>query len=198
MTRPFPHKLFYLGEVSVLQRPLVAILGSSHPTLYGRQQAFRFAKHISSWATVVPRGAIGIDAIATRAALESGGRCCAVLGSGLEKPSPYSQKELFQRMAMSRSSLLLSQFPPQIGPLRWNSPKRNVTIAAICDFILIVEASQKSGSLLTVRAALDFGVGVGAIPGPVDNLNSEGTNGLIQKGAYSIEHPEELRFFASD
>ncbi len=171
----------------------MAIIGSRHPTYYGREQTFRFAKELSAkGCTIISGGAIGIDSIANSVALEQDGGSCAILGSGLKNLYPPSNSFLFNNMKFSPSGLLLSEFFEQDPPQKWNFPKRNHTIALLADFVLIIEATLTSGSLITAHAALDYGTDIGALPGSIDCVNSEGTNSLIQRGAYCIQRPQDV------
>lgn len=188
-----PFALQYSGTKEILKKPLVAIIGSRHPTFYGREQAFRFAKELSSHGcTIISGGAIGIDSIANSVALTQGGGSCAILGSGLKNPYPPSNLFLFNNLKHADDGLILSEFAEKEPPQKWNFPKRNHTIAVIADFVLIIEATLTSGSLITAHAALEYGTDVGALPGCVDSINSEGTNSLIQKGAYCIQNPRDV------
>ena len=188
----FPLALRYRGNPEILRKPKVAIVGSRHATYYGRQQGHLFATALAkAGCCIVSGGAIGIDSIANARALDSGASC-AVIGSGVNKLYPSSNIPLFHDLSRSPQGLLLSEFPDDQSPARWNFPRRNQTIAALADFLLVVEAHLTSGSLITANAALDFGVDVGALPGPVDSVTSSGTNALIKAGAYVIETPNDV------
>ena len=188
-----PLALQFSGSKEILKKPLVAIIGSRQPTFYGREQAYRFAKELSSkGCTIISGGAIGIDSIANSVALEQKGGSCAILGSGLNNLYPPSNLFLFQKLKHSHEGLIISEFSEKEPPQKWNFPKRNHTIALLADFVLIIEAALTSGTLITANAALDFGTDVGAIPGSIDCSNSFGTNSLIQKGAYCIQNPQDV------
>lgn len=190
----FPEKIYCQGNPQILALPKVAIVGSRHPTLYGREVAFRFASELAGQGfLVVSGGAIGVDSIANKSALRAG-TSCAVIGSGLLKPYPPSNRDFFNELATSTRGLILSQFEPHTSALKWNFPNRNITIAKLADFLLVIEAAAKSGSLITAHAALDYGLDVGALPGPVDSPNSVGTNRLIQDGAFCITTPDDIAF----
>ncbi|MES2615164.1 MAG: DNA-processing protein DprA [Bdellovibrionota bacterium] len=188
-----PLALQFIGSKEILKKPLVAIIGSRHPTFYGREQTFRFAKELSAkGCTVISGGAIGIDSIANSVALERGGGSCAILGSGLKNLYPPSNSFLFNKLKHSHDGLILSEFSETEPPQKWNFPKRNHTIALLADFVLVIEATLTSGSLITAEAALDYGTDVGALPGGVDCSNSVGANSLIQRGAYCIQSPQDV------
>jgi DNA processing protein len=189
----FPLVMQYSGNTNILKKPLIAIVGSRHPTFYGREQTYKFAKQLSNLGcTIVSGGAIGIDAIANSVALEQNGGSCSILGSGLKNLYPPSNHNLFKKLANSESGLLFSEFQENSPPQKWNFPKRNHTISLLADFVLIIEAAKTSGSLITANAALDFGIDVGVLPGPIDSVNSEGTNSLLQSGAFCIQKPTDV------
>jgi len=188
----FPSALRYLGEPNILSRKRVAIIGSRHPTFYGREQAAHFARVLAGAGVCIVSGAaIGIDTVANCVA-HSYGCTAAVLGSGLLAPYPRSNMGLFETLHRSGRGLILSEFADTQRAEKWNFPRRNRVIAALCDFVLVVEAALASGSMITARLAADLGVDVGAIPGPVHSSTSQGTNLLIKEGAFCIERPEEI------
>lgn len=189
----FPFALRYEGNINILARPKIGIIGSRHPTYYGRQQAHRFARDlVRQGFCVVSGGAIGIDAIANSGAHEHGGCSLAVIGSGMSQLYPVSNVPLFRNLISSDRGLVMSEFDDVTPPCKWNFPRRNHTIAALVDFLLVVEAAGTSGSLITATAALEAGVDVGALPGPVDSLTSEGTNLLLKNGAFCIQSPTDV------
>lgn len=188
-----PASFEFEGNLKCLTRPIVGIIGSRHPTYYGREQTHRFARELAkAGCTVLSGAAIGVDAIANSTALESGGSSVAVIGSGISNLYPLSNLYLFQCLKNSEKGLILSQFATHEPPRKWNFPRRNCSIAMLCDFLFVVEAAHTSGSLITAHAALDLGVDVGALPGSVDSPNSAGTNALIQNGAFCIQRPEDI------
>lgn len=194
--RPFCHPALlafqYLGNPNILKKPRVAIIGSRHPTYYGREQAQKFAKYLAQeGCTIISGGAIGIDAIANATAIENG-FSCAIIGSGIKNLYPSSNLWLFQNMINSKNGLILSEFNSFETPQKWHFPRRNLSIASIADFVLVIEATKTSGSLITANAALDLGIDVGALPGNIENLNSTGTNALIQNGAFCIQTPQDV------
>jgi DNA processing protein len=180
------------GNPEILSEPKVAIIGSRHPTYYGREQAHRFAHEIAkAGITVISGGAIGIDTIANQAAFDVG-KSCAILGSGLHKAYPTTNQNMFNHFAKSLNGLVISEFDNDQAAVKWNFPRRNRTIAALADFLLVIEATPTSGSTLTVNAALEMNCDIGAIPGPIDSPTSEGTNILIRDGAFCILRPSDV------
>jgi DNA processing protein len=188
----FPLVLRFRGEPEILKRRTVAIVGSRHPTFYGRQQAAHFARAFAENGLCVLSGAaIGIDTVANISSHQFG-LSAAVLGSGLMTPYPRSNIPLISSMAVSGRGLILSEFGDFQRAEKWNFPKRNRIIASLCDFLLVIEAALGSGTLITAHLAAEYGTDVGALPGPVHSPNSQGSNQLIKEGAFCVERPEEI------
>ena len=176
--------------MSLLARtPRVAIVGTRAPTPYGEAQAARFASALArSGVTVVSGLARGIDHAAHRAALAEDGATIAVLGCGVDRPWPAG--ELAEDLA--KRGVLLSEFEPGQPPRPHHFPMRNRVISGLCEGVLVVEAAQASGSLITARWAVDQGRSVWALPGRVDHPMSRGTHRLIREGATLVESAEEI------
>lgn len=192
LVEQFPPLLTFSGNLEVLKQPKVALIGSRHPTYYGREQCYRFAKALAeNGVTVLSGGAIGIDTIANSTGFQFG-TSCAVIGGGIHTPYPPSNKGLFTSLSLGDNGLLLSEFSEHAKAERWHFPKRNFTLASLADFVLVIEAGVTSGTLITANAALEFGIDVGALPGPVDSEMSQGTNRLIQNGAFCIQSPDDV------
>jgi len=185
-----PPELWACGRAELLERrPRVAIVGTRSPTPYGEVQAARLSAFLARAGVVVVSGlARGIDGIAHRAALDSGGATVAVLGSGVDRPWPAGA--LAERMA--REGCLLSEFPPGQAPRRHHFPWRNRLIAGLASVVVVVEAAHASGSLITARWAADQGRTVFAIPGRVDHPMSRGCHRLLREGAELLESPSDL------
>ncbi|KAB8040695.1 hypothetical protein GCL60_01865 [Silvanigrella paludirubra] len=182
----------YLGNPKILSKPVVAIIGSRKPTYYGRQQAQYFSKELAiAGCTILSGGAIGIDAIANAVGYEYGSTC-AIIGSGIRNFYPSSNLSLFQKIGNSTNGLILSEFNSFEKPQKWNFPRRNLSIAAIAHFVLVIEAAVTSGSLITANAAAEFGIDVGALPGAVNHANSLGAIELIKNGAFCIQSPRDV------
>jgi len=175
-----PVVLFALGRLDLLERTAVAVVGSRHPTTYGLEATHALARDLARAGIVVVSGmARGIDAAAHEAALEGG--TIGVLGCGLDVVYPHEQARLYR--AVEANGLLLSEFAPGEPALRHHFPRRNRIIAALARGVLVVEASERSGALITVDHALDLGREVFAVPGPIGRATSAGTNAMIQQGA---------------
>lgn len=181
-----PLLLFSEGEIGLLSRPLVAIVGSRHPTAQGTAHARSFAQSLSGEGWVVVSGlARGIDGAAHEGALAAGGRTIAVVGTGLDTVYPPSHRGLAERIASS--GLLLSEYAPGSPPLPDHFPQRNRIIAGLSRGVLVVEAALQSGSLITARLAAEAGREVLAIPGSIHSPQSRGCHALIRQGAKLVE-----------
>ncbi|MES1241042.1 MAG: DNA-processing protein DprA [Acidobacteriota bacterium] len=175
--------------------PAVAMVGSRKADSYGREVAELFARALAeAGVTVVSGFARGVDAAAHRGALASGigggGRTVAVLGCGLGIDYPAGHAALGREIAARGA--LVSEFPCDAGPRSWHFPVRNRVIAALAAGTLVVQATAKSGSLVTAKHALDLGREVWAVPGRIFDERSLGPNSLIRDGAALVQHPREI------
>lgn len=169
----------------------VAVVGSRRATAYGRRVATGLASGLAERGVeVVSGGARGIDTCAHVGALESGGRTVAVLGSGFARPYPAENEALFDRIA--GSGCVLSEFPLDTPPVPENFPRRNRLVSGLSAAIVVVEATEKSGSLTTAGHALDQGREVLAVPGPVSSDQSAGCHRLIQQGAKLVQRLDDI------
>lgn len=180
-----PKELHYTGDINVLSRPCVAIVGSRQPTSYGERITRELSSALASAGACVVSGmAFGIDAVAHRAALNADGVTAAVLGAGIDLVYPRSHAALYQDIA--RLGVVVSEFPPGFAGFPGCFPRRNRVIAGLCRLTIVVEAGSRSGALITAGYAADFGRNVAAVPGPIDSPQSEGTNQLLRDGAHVI------------
>lgn len=177
-----PMTLFYKGDLALLNKKSIAVVGSRNATNYGIKTAFKIGKEVSENGRVVISGlARGIDTWAHKGALTNFGGTIAVIGSGLDYIYPSENYLLYKEI--SQKGLLLSEFVVGTKPIPGNFPARNRIVSGISDAIIVVEASEKSGALITVDFALDEGKSVYAVPGNIDSNQSKGTNELIKNGA---------------
>lgn len=184
-----PPVLFLRGDPSLLDAPIAAVVGSRRATVYGRRTAGRLAAALARAGVVVASGlALGVDAAAHRGALDAGGRTLAVLGAGVDVPHPATNAALFDLIA--REHLLVSEFLPGMTPAPHHFPRRNRILAALSRGVFVVEAARRSGALITARLALEMGLDVVGVPGPVDRATSRGVNRLIQDGAGCLTDPD--------
>jgi DNA processing protein len=140
--------------------------------------------------TVVSGLAYGIDSAAHRGALAAGGRTVAVLGSGPDRPYPKARAGLYRRIL--EQGMVISELPPGTSPFRWTFPARNRIMAALAGMTVVVEAAERSGSLITATMAQDLGRELGAVPGPVNAWLSAGTNQLLSDGAAVIRGAQDV------
>jgi DNA processing protein len=180
-----PKQLHYVGDISILARPCVAIVGSRKHTAYGARTARDLATALASAGACVVSGmAYGIDAVAHRAALDAGGVTAAVLGTGIDVVYPRGNQKLYDEIA--ELGVVLSEFKPGTPGFNGCFPRRNRIIAGLCRLTIVVEAGDKSGSLITATCAAEFGRNVAAVPGAIDSPQSAGSNQLLRDGAHVI------------
>lgn len=187
-----PDKLYVRGTFPDPEKPTAAIVGARAATPYGRIQAFRYAKYLSEAGVQVISGmAYGIDTEAHRGALEGRGGTWAVLGNGPDICYPAGNRGLYQRILRTGGGIISEQ-TPGTKARNYFFPARNRIISGLADLVLIVEAREKSGSLITAQWALDQGKAVFAVPGPVNEERSMGCHKLIYDGAGIAYTPEIL------
>lgn len=186
-----PLALFYRGDLSLLREPAVAVVGSRRASPYGVNAARELARQLVSAGVVVVSGlARGIDAAAHEAALSSSGRTIAILGTGIDVVYPRTHRRLAQEI--EQHGLVLSEFAPGTPPVAQNFPIRNRVISGISHGVVIVEATSRSGSLITARTAAEQGREVFAVPGSIFNTRAEGTHRLIQYGAKLVHDVDDI------
>ncbi|WP_455814600.1 DNA-protecting protein DprA [Pseudomonas graminis] len=188
----FPLMLFVAGDPSILTSPQLAVVGSRHCSHYGREWGSWFSQALAlSGLTITSGLALGIDGVAHRAALEVQGKTIAVLGSGLNVLYPRRHQALAEQIIASGGALV-SEFPLSVQPLRAHFPRRNRIISGLSLGVLVVEATLRSGSLVTAKLALEQNRDVYALPGSLGSPGSEGTHWLIQQGALLVAHPNNI------
>ncbi len=181
-----PPILFLTGDPEILSTPQLAMVGSRNPSISGQETAREFAYHLAvSGITITSGLAIGIDGICHSGALEAGGLTVAVTGTGLDRVYPARQHQLAHSIA--EKGVLVSEFPPGTEVRPGNFPRRNRIISGLSLGTLVVEAAQKSGSLITARLASEQGREVFAIPGSIHNPLARGCHSLIRQGAKLVE-----------
>jgi DNA processing protein len=186
-----PLCLFVRGDLSLVTRPCVAIVGSRDHTTYGRDAARMMAAAAASAGVVVVSGmARGLDAVAHHAVLDAGGTTIGVLGNGLGVIYPAQNRVLYERV--ERDGLLLTEHVPGERPHAGAFQRRNRLISGLADVLVVIEAAKGSGTMGTVAAALEQGRDVMAVPGPITSPTSAGTNQLLRDGAEPLLHPDDL------
>ena len=184
-----PDKLYYIGRLPSDDIPTAAIVGARNCSIYGRVQAFSFAKALSSAGVQVISGlAGGIDAEGHKGALEGSMPTFAVMGNGVDICYPKSGRGTYRRILQEGG--IISEYPPGTSPRAYFFPARNRIISALSDVVLVVEAREKSGSLITAGYALEQGKAVYAVPGAVGDALSLGCHKLIYDGAGIAFCPE--------
>ena len=185
-----PFALFYKGDVNLLRTDCIAVVGTRNSSQYGKYVTDRFVETLSERFTIVSGLATGIDGFAHRAALKAGGKTIAVLGSGLFNVSPTSNIGLFDEIC--EKGLVFSEYPPDVHGTVYTFPQRNRLVSGISRGVLVVEASGKSGALITAGCAAEQGRDVFAVPGDIDKQRSIGTNNLIKQGAIAVTSADDI------
>jgi DNA processing protein len=186
-----PPALFFVGRRELLNRPALAIVGSRNSTVQGAENARAFAQALAhAGLTIVSGLATGVDAAAHAGALTAAGSTLAVVGTGLDRVYPASNRELAHRIAEGGG--LISEFPPGTPPREKNFPRRNRLISGLSRGVLVVEAALSSGSLITARYAGEQGREVFAIPGSIHSPLAKGCHKLIREGAKLVQTAQDI------
>ncbi len=189
-----PLVLYIKGSLIPEDKYSIAVVGSRNCSNYGLQVADSIARDLGrAGITVISGLARGIDTVSHKAAIVVGGRTVGVLGCGIDVAYPAENRGLIERMAKADGAVV-SEFPPGMPPLKENFPRRNRIISALSLGVLVVEAAERSGALITARFALEQGKEVFAVPGSVISPTSGGTNLLIKDGAHPAGKAEDILF----
>lgn len=187
-----PLVLYVLGNSQLLaQQPMISVIGSRKPT----QTAWNKVAHIvpplvdQKW-TIVSGMAKGIDSYAHQLTLQRNGKTIAVLGGGFQHIYPKEHASLFY--AISQNGLVVSEYPPYMRPQRFHFPERNRIISGLSFGTLVIEANERSGTMITVDQALDQGREVYAVPGSIFDGQTKGCHQLIQEGAKLVQHADDI------
>ncbi len=184
-----PPFLYALGSGSI--RKSVGIIGSRTCSSYGKKAAYDISYELSKRGIQIVSGlAYGIDEIAHRACIDAGGSTIAVLGSGILNCYPKANINLYHKI--KENGLIISEHGLYTKPLKYNFPFRNRIISALSDILIVIEAKEKSGTMITVNYALDQGKTVFAVPGSIYSKESKGTNNLINEGANIFTSIEDV------
>lgn len=187
-----PMILYSRGNIELLNSACVAVVGSRKHTYYSKSVLEKIIPALAlAKLTIVSGLALGVDGLAHYLALENGGATIGVLGSGIDNIYPTANIALGERI-LKQGGLILSEYSPGTRPYKSNFPVRNRIIAGLSVGTLVVEARHDSGSLITAGLANEYGREVFAVPGPIDNFASEGTNALIKQGAKMVTSADDI------
>jgi DNA processing protein len=187
-----PKVLYVQGRLPDFSRPVLAVVGSRRASAYGRWVTAHLVGRLAQSGIHILSGlALGIDGLSHTAALEHGGLTSAVLPAGHAEVYPASHRQLAQRITQTGGALF-SEYPPEVRAAPYHFPARNRIVASLGDAVLVIEAGVKSGTLITAEHALDLGIPVLAVPGPINSPTSAGTNKLIQLGAGLVASAEDI------
>jgi len=179
-----PVLLFYQGDLELLEKSKLAVVGTRNASENGIQSVQKIIKELNNRFVIVSAMARGIDTVAHIASLKNGGQTIAVIGTGLDKVYPKENKEL--QHYIGKHQLVLTEYEPNAQPLKYHFPERNRIIAGLAEGLVVCEAKIRSGSLITCERALEEGREVYAIPGSIVDGKSDGCHHLIQEGAKCI------------
>ena len=186
-----PPVLYYRGQVTETDSTAVAIVGTRRVTAYGREMAHRIAFDLAkAGVTIVSGLATGVDGVAHRAALEAGGRTIAVLGSGIDVIYPGTHRDLANRIA--GQGAVVTEYAPGTQPDRYNFPPRNRIISGLSLGVVVIEAPERSGALITVDFAAEQGRDAFAVPGPVHAPASAGCLRILREGATLVRSADDV------
>jgi len=190
-----PSGLYITGEMSLSRdHKLICIVGSRTCSSYAKEVTQKLIADLSSYPVCIVSGlALGIDGIAHKSAIESNIPTIAFPGSGLDTDVlyPASHRQLAVNIVNS-NGLLISEYDPRTKAARWTFPKRNRLMAGISDLVLIVEARKKSGTLITARLATEYNTDVGVIPQNITHPHAQGSNKLMQEGAFPVLNYKDI------
>lgn len=186
-----PLVIFYKGNIKLLKRDMLAVVGAREATKYGYQVLEELMPELTKRGFVIVSGlAKGIDSFAHQFAISNQGKTIGVVGTGLDICYPKSSGNL--QIEMSQQHLVLSEYPKGTSPAKFHFPMRNRIIAGLSSGVLVVEAKKRSGSLITAQQALDYGKDVFVVPGSILDGRSSGCHQLIQDGAICVEKAQDI------
>ncbi len=190
-----PRALFGAGSramlADVVPERSVTVVGARRAGAYGREVAHELSRLLAgSGVTLISGLALGIDSAAHEGALAGSGRTVAILGTGADRAYPRSRRNLYERIRAG--GVVASELPPGSPTFRWMFPARNRLMAALAGITVVVEAAERSGSLITAEMAAEIGRQVGAVPGPVTSWRSSGTNRLLADGAAVVRGAQDV------
>ena len=190
-----PKQLYYKGNWSDIFENCLAVVGSRNMTTYGKRVVEQIVAEVAAAGVTIVSGFMyGVDAESHRAALQGGGRTIAVMPCGIDLIHPEYQQDLYVEI-LNNNGLIVSEYEGDMAPALWTYPQRNRIVAGLSKAALIVEAGEKSGSLITANLAKKFKRKVFAIPGPISSETSKGTLQLIKEGASLVTSAKDILDF---
>ena len=187
-----PKIVYFVGTLPTDRPPVVAIVGTRKPTSYGKEVTFNLAYNLAKKGVIIVSGlALGVDAIAHRAALEAGGTTIAVMAGGLDSIYPANHRALAKQI-VTNGGALLSEYAPGILARDFQFLQRNRIVSGLADAVIVTEAAARSGTLSTVMHALDQNREVFAVPGNITSPMSVGPNRLLQQGAHPALNADDV------
>jgi len=189
-----PKVLYYIGSLPKPDEKIFAVVGTRMFSAYGKQIALEIAGDLAeAGLTIISGLAPGIDTFAHQATLERKGRTIAVLGTGLDEKSIYPKENIkLARKIVENNGCLISEYPVGTSGTHFTFPQRNRIVSGLSLGVLVVEAKQKSGALITADLAFKQNKKVFAVPGPIHSLNSKGPHFIIKKGAKLVENANDI------
>jgi DNA processing protein len=190
-----PEELFFRGSLECLkQNKCIVVVGSRKNSQYGKTVCHMLIEGLRGFPVVIVSGlALGIDTIAHETALATGLPTIAFPGSGLDNQVLYpAHNQGLAKRILRSGGALVSEYPPHTRAAQWTFPKRNRLMAGIADLVLVIEAEEKSGTLITARLGTEYNKIVAAVPGPITAATSKGTNWLLRLGAVPITEPDDI------
>lgn len=178
-----PFVLFYKGNIALLKNKAVSVVGSRNLCTYGAWVSSQLCAQLKVKYTLVSGLAKGVDTIVAQSCLQHG-TTIAILGCGIERVYPTSNRFLYQEL--SKNHLILSEYPGYVAPLKHNFPKRNRIIAALGQYLVVTQAAMQSGTFITINEALSLNRDIYCVPYPLNDSNGIGCNYMIQQGANCI------------
>ena len=190
-----PKCLYIAGNIEILNNLGIAIVGCRDATEYGKKAATYFSYNLAKQNINIVSGlAKGIDSYSHIGALKANGKTIAVIGSGLDIIYPKENEQLAKKI-IQQGGTIISEYPLGMKPQKEHFPARNRIISGISQAVLVVEAREKSGSLITADFAMEQGKEVFAVPGNINSLNSVGTNNLIKDGAIPVSNYSDILIY---
>ncbi len=187
-----PHILYYKGNINACNNLSIAVVGSRKATSYGKWAAEKFTKELSEMnVTIISGLAAGIDSIAHKTAIKYNSPTIGVIGCGIDIVYPKQNEQLYKEV-IENNGAVITEFPFKTKPMPMNFPIRNRIISGLSDGILVIEAQEKSGTLITASHAGEQGKDIFAVPGNINSLYSKGTNALIKDGAKLVSSIDDI------